>query len=91
MDTKSGGSVQMLLGMGGGQIQVDCHNIFRKRCSCPLPKAGGFDEKILPIKTRGFAPQTREGDENDEMADVSQAKPLFAQSTAFATPKLGAL
>ena len=67
---------------------------FGKWCSCPLPKTGGFDEDwrnfryyILPMKTRDFAPQTPEIDENYENGGCRPGKMTVCQKHCFDNPE----
>ena len=53
---------------------------------CPLPRTGGFDEKmakmticILHTKTRGLAPETPETDEHDESGGCHPGKTTVCQ------------
>ena len=67
--------------------------VFRKRCFCPLPKTGGFDEKwrkwrftVYPQKPGVLLLRPRKPTKMTNMAGVIQAKPPFDKNTVFATP-----
>ena len=80
-------------------ILQGCRNgRFGKRSFCPLPKTGGFDENwrkfwycILPTKTRDFAPQTPEIDENDENGGCHPSKMTVCQKHRFDNPEYWAV
>ena len=57
------------------------NRVFGKPCLCPLPKRGRFDENgendefaFYPLKTRVFAPQTPENNENAENGGCHSGK-----------------
>ena len=65
---------------------------FGKRCICPIPKTGSFDEmakmtlNILPTKTRGCAPQSPETDEHAENGGYPSDKTTVCQEHRFRHP-----
>ena len=66
---------------------------FCKRGFLPLPRTGGFDENgendectFCPQKTRGFAPQALENDENDPKWRDMQGS-LFAEKPCVRSPE----
>ena len=70
-----------------------CENgVFGKRCFCPLPKTGGFDEKwrkgrftFYPQKQGVALLRARKPTKMTKMAGVPQTKPGFAKNRVFAT------
>ena len=74
-------------------LREGCENgVFGKRCFCPLPKTGGFDEKwrkwrftFYPQKQGVALLRARKPTKMTKMAGVPQAKPGFAKNRVFAT------
>ena len=71
------------------------NDVFGKRCFCPLPKAGGFDENGENVdlhsnhKIKGAALlRARKPTKMTKMAGAPQTKPPFAKNTVFATLKI---
>ena len=70
-----------------------CENgVFGKRCFCPLPKTGDFDEKwrklqftFYPQKQGVALVRARKATKMTKMAGVPQTKPGFAKNRVFAT------
>ena len=73
-----------------------CENgVFGKRCFCPLPKTGGFDEKwrkwrftFYPQKQEVALLRARKPTKMTRMAGAPQTKPGFAKNRVFATLNL---
>ena len=86
IQSKSGSTLRAILNLPN---QEDKNGVLAKQGLCPLPTTGVLTKTAKMTnghsihKNKGFAPQTPENDENDELS-VTHAKTLFAKNPVFA-------